>query len=343
MNWSAFTCILLILLSNSAFTQKIEIITSDFKTSIRGLSVVNEQTIWVSGSKGKVGKTVDGGKTWKWMDITGFEKNEFRDIEAFDANTAVIMSITEPAQILRTTNGGQNWKTVFEDTAIGMFYDAMDFADENNGIVVGDPLPGSNYIYRAYTRNGGAAWFRPKDDSLSISPVQKGEAMFASSGTNVAFLKSDGFLRNNKMWIVTGGSFSNLLSQNPISKTPLPIVQGKESTGANSIAYFNSKEFVIVGGDFANDKDSTTNCILSRDGGLSFIKPYRPPMGYKSCVVYITRTKLIACGTSGVDVSSDGGMTWDHISDESYHVCAKSKKGNTVFLAGNGRIAKLVW
>jgi photosystem II stability/assembly factor-like uncharacterized protein len=330
-------------LTQFSAAQKIEVLTIDLKSSIRGLSVVTDQILWASGSKGKVGKSLDGGKTWKWMDVPGFEKNEFRDIEAFDANTAVIMAITEPAQILRTSDGGQNWKLVFADTAKGMFYDAMDFADENNGVVIGDPLPGSNYIYRAYTRNGGAAWFRPKDDSLSISPVQKGEAMFASSGSNVAFLKSDGFLRNNKMWIVTGGTASNLLSQNPISKTTLPILQGKESTGANSIAYFNSKEFIVVGGDFANDKDSTMNCILSRDGGLSFIKPYRPPHGYKSCVEYISRTKLVACGTSGVDVSGDGGMTWDNISTDGYHVCIKAKKGNTVFLAGNGKIAKLVW
>jgi hypothetical protein len=52
---------------------------------------------------------------------------------------------------------------------------------------------------------------------------------------------------------------------------------------------------------------------------------------------------LVTCGTSGVDVSGDGGLNWKLISNESFHVCAKAKKGNAVFLAGkDGRIAKLV-
>jgi hypothetical protein len=330
--------------AQSSSAQTIEVLTSGTKTSLRGLSAVSDNIIWVSGSGGHVGRTIDGGKTWQWNIVPGFEKREFRDIEAADANTAIVVAIAEPGQILRTTDGGKNWKVVFTDTARGMFLDAMDFADETNGVVIGDPLPGTNTIYRAYTRNGGLNWFHPADDKNHISPVKEGEAMFASSGTNVLFLKSDGFLRNNKMLIVTGGTASNLLSQNPLAKKSLPIIQGRESTGANSIASFNGKELVIVGGDFSNDKDTTQNCILSKDGGLSFVTPNTAPHGYRSCVEYITRNRLVTCGTSGIDVSEDGGNNWRLISNESYHVCQKAKKGRFVFLAGgNGRIAKLAW
>ncbi len=336
--------VLLLVSSFVSFTQTVTLLTSGTRTSIRGLSVVSEKIVWVSGSAGKVGKTLDGGQTWKWMDVPGYEKREFRDIEAFDERTAVIMAVGEPGDILRTTDGGQNWKLMYSDTSAGMFLDAMDFADEDNGVVIGDPLPGSNAIYRAYTRNGGINWFHPKDDSLSIPPVQKGEAMFASSGSNVVFLKSDGFLRNNRMLIVTGGTSSNLLSQNPLQKKNLPLLQGKESTGANSIAAFSPKEMVIVGGDFANDKDSTQNCVISKDGGQSFFAPAAGPHGYRSCVIYLNRNKLVACGTSGVDVSEDGGMTWKLVSTDGYHVCGKAKRGNAVYLAGgNGRIAKFSW
>ena len=146
------------------------------------------------------------------------------------------------------------------------------------------------------------------------------------------------------MFIVTGGTASNFISQNPLQKISLALIQGKESTGANSIATFNDKELVIVGGDFANDKDSSQNCVLSKDGGNSFIQPNIPPHGYRSCVEYINRKKLITCGTSGIDVSEDGGMNWKLISTESFHVCGKARKGKTVYLAGgNGRIAKLNW
>lgn len=343
MNKTGFLSLLL-LLSLGSFCQSVSIVSFGTKTSLRGLSVVSEKIIWVSGSGGKVGKSLDGGETWKWMEVPGYDKREFRDIEAFDERTAVIMAVGEPGDILRTTDGGQNWKNVYSDTSKGMFLDAMAFADEDNGVVIGDPLPGSHSIYRAYTRNGGINWFHPKDDSLSIPPVQNGEAMFASSGSNVVFLKSDGFLRNNRMLIVTGGKASNLLSQNPLQKKNLPLMQGKESTGANSIAAFSPKEMVIVGGDFANDKDSILNCVISKDGGNSFIAPAIGPHGYRSCVIYLNRNKLVACGTSGIDVSEDGGLTWRLISEESFHVCGKAKRGNAVYLAGaKGRIARLTW
>ena len=157
------TAFILMLNVYSLSAQQIEILTNGPKTSIRGLSAVNDNIIWVSGSGGKVGRSVDAGKTWEWMTVPGFEKREFRDIEAFDANTAVVLAIAEPGQILRTTDGGKNWKIAFTDTAKGMFLDAMDFADEENGVAIGDPLPGTTNIYRAYTRNGGTGWFHPQE------------------------------------------------------------------------------------------------------------------------------------------------------------------------------------
>ncbi|HRN58348.1 MAG TPA: oxidoreductase, partial [Agriterribacter sp.] len=61
-------------------------------------------------------------------------------------------------------------------------------------------------------------------------------------------------------------------------------------------------------------------------------------------VEFMTKKKLVSCGTTGVDVSEDGGMNWKLISKEGFHVCRKAKRGRTVFLAGrDGRIGRLVW
>ena len=78
---------LFLILANYVFAQSpsIEILTSGTKTSLRGLSVVNDNIVWVSGSNGMVGKSVNGGKNWKWMTVRGFEKTEVRDIEAAKA------------------------------------------------------------------------------------------------------------------------------------------------------------------------------------------------------------------------------------------------------------------
>ena len=142
-----------------AQTPKVEVLTSGTKTSIRGLSVVNDNVVWVSGSKGTVGKTTNGGKTWKWITVKGFDSVDFRDIEAFDAATAVIMGVADPAYILKTKDGGDTWKVVYENKMKGMFLDAMEFWNDQAGIVIGDPIEGKTagqeerfFIARTLTR-----------------------------------------------------------------------------------------------------------------------------------------------------------------------------------------------
>jgi photosystem II stability/assembly factor-like uncharacterized protein len=85
--------------------------------------------VWASGSQGTVGRSLDGGRTWQWQQVPGYEARDFRDVEAFDADTALLMAVAEPACILKTTDGGQTWRVVFADSTKGMFLDAMHFRD----------------------------------------------------------------------------------------------------------------------------------------------------------------------------------------------------------------------
>src|SRR5664279_4418679 len=131
-----FILSLLLLICIHVNAQKIKIINTGTKTSIRGLSVVDDKTIWVSGSNGMIGKSIDSGATWKWIQVKGFEKTDFRDIEAFDENIAVIMGVDAPAYILRTIDGGQTWKMVYENKTKGMFLDAMEFWNDQSGCLL---------------------------------------------------------------------------------------------------------------------------------------------------------------------------------------------------------------
>lgn len=329
---------LLMLFCRNSFSQSIEVLQSGTKTSIRGLSVVTDKIIWASGSNGAVAKSTDGGNTWQWLIVKDFEKRDFRDIEAFDSNTAIIMAVAEPAVILKTKDGGKSWYKVFEDSTKGMFLDAMSFADEETGMVIGDPIKNKPFI--AMTVDQGETWMDPvRGDTSKLPTLFSGEAFFASSGTNI-------FIKRDTDYKLIGGFASGGMKSRFFTEKEnffIPMIQGKESTGANSVAINNNNEMTIVGGDFANDKDTTGNCVLSNDFGKTFIKPQTVPHGYRSCVIYINEKQLISCGTSGIDISDDGGMNWKLISAESFHVLQKAKKGNAVFLAGsNGRIAKLI-
>src|ERR1700754_1293912 len=97
--------LMLVSASLSVNSQTVKLLNSGSKASLRGLSVVNNDIVWVSGSGGSVGRSIDGGETWIWKTVKGFEKADFRDIEAFDKNTAIITGIASPAYILKTTDG----------------------------------------------------------------------------------------------------------------------------------------------------------------------------------------------------------------------------------------------
>ncbi|MBN8676011.1 MAG: oxidoreductase [Chitinophagales bacterium] len=331
----------LILLSLSGFRYrpdpKVQVLTSGTNTSLRGLSVVNDNIVWVSGSNGMVGRSSNAGKNWKWTTVKGFEKKEFRDIEAFDASTAIIMAVDTPAVILKTTDGGETWKTVYENKTPGMFLDAMHFLDQNTGMVIGDPI--NKKVFIAATQDAGESWQEWEESQRPVA--DSGEAFFAASGTNIRLFEK------NKYFMVSGGTRSRLFTNNNV--IDMPIIQGKETTGANSVAVFDegklkgSKRIVVVGGDFMTPGESKQNCYYTTDGGKSWNAPSTPPHGYRSCVEYLSKTDLVSCGLNGVDYSYNGGKTWKWISKESFHVVRIAKMGTTIFLAGNkGQIGKLI-
>lgn len=323
--------IFLILCSSFVSAQQIVLLTEGTKSSLRGLSVVNNQTVWVSGSNGTVGRTDNGGISWYWFTVEGFEKSEFRDIEAFSNTDAVVMSSGSPAVILRTVNGGEDWHVVFKDTAAAMFLDAMEFWNSQSGIVMGDPIDGRFFIARTF--DGGKSW---QNIPPALRPVAAaGEAAFAASGTNIRKLTLQEAI------FVSGGSQSNLFHRN--EKKPLPFFNN-ESTGANSIAIKNRKHFIVVGGDYLKADETNGNCFITEDGGRHWNPPQIPPSGYRSCVEYINSNTFITCGLNGIDLTIDGGKTWRNVSTNSFHVVRKAKKGTAVFFSGpNGKVAKWKW
>lgn len=218
LNRKLFFILFSILSAYSLRAQHIQFLTEGTHVSIRGMSVVNDKVVWVSGSDGMVGKSVDGGKKWVWSQVDGFEKSDFRDIEAFDDKTAIILGVTQPACILKTTDGGKHWKTILRDTARAMFLDAMDFNSPRYGVLIGDPVDGR--FYMALTHDGGDSWI-PVDTLPKERPyrwkAQKGEAFFASSGTNIRYL-------GNRKWaLVSGGENSGYYDFNDRYAIPLAM------------------------------------------------------------------------------------------------------------------------
>lgn len=317
-------------------TYKLEPLTDTGTASFRGMSIVSDQVAWISGSNGTIGRTIDGGKTWKWIQPKGYERLDFRDIEAFDGNKAIVVNAGSPAYVLLTSDGGVTWKETYKNTDSAIFLDGMDFWDENTGIIFGDPI--NNKMQLLKTRDGGLNW---QDVSGNLkAELASGEAGFAASGTSIRTY-GEGIV-----WIATGGTVSNIYRSDNYGYTwsvfKCPIWQGESSTGPFSLAVNDQKTGVVVGGNYLKDQENTNNVLLTLDGGETWIKPRQAVAGYRSGVMYVDKQTLFATGSSGTDVSLNGGYNWHKISDLGFNVIQKAKTGSLILLAGNkGQLYRL--
>lgn len=277
------------------------------KKGFRGLSVVNEKVIWISGQRGLVGRSTNGGKSFSWRRVSEYPKVDFRTLHAFDKKTAVVATAGTPCVILRTSDGGKHWDHVYRSHDTLMFFDGVGFWDKNRGLIFGDPIKGRMFLME--TLDGGINWTEiPFDDRPQLV---EGEAAFAASGTTIRTLP------NGHVYIATGGVKSRLWHSRDYGHHwevfETPIVQGKPSQGIFSMAWKDTLNGIIVGGDYLLPNDTLNNCYRTIDGGRTWIKPLVPTAGYRSCVEYSGNSDTyIATGTSGTEYTGSGDI-WVYI------------------------------
>lgn len=298
--------------ANSAAAQSWQAQASGTTAELRGLSVVDSKTAWASGTKGTVLRTVDGAH-WQAMQVPDADKIDFRDIQAFDADSALAMGAGPGAssRVYRTDDGGATWKLLTTNGYADGFWDGMAFWDKDNGILFGDPVKGRFQVY--LTADGGRSWREAKTTGLE---ALASEGAFAASGTCIAVAGS------RDAWIATGGAEqSRVFHSTDRGRTwraqVTPIPAGAAAKGVFSVAFGNPREGVAVGGDYKQPKLAGVNGARTADGGATWTPVQVAPAGYMSVVAPVpgTRSSWVAGGLAGSGVSRDGGRTWTALDD----------------------------
>jgi photosystem II stability/assembly factor-like uncharacterized protein len=109
-----------------------EIQTAPTTADLRGIDNVGKGIAWASGSDGAVLRTTDDGAHWQLCPTPpGAEKLDFRGIQAFDANTAIVMSSGKGplSRLYKTTDACQTWTLLFTNPDPDGFWDAAQFSD----------------------------------------------------------------------------------------------------------------------------------------------------------------------------------------------------------------------
>ena len=310
---------------------------SGVNASFRGLSVVNNSVVWVSGTGGTVLRTVDGGANWENVSVPNMDKTDFRDVEGFDKNTAIVMGIASPARFYKTTDRGQNWKLVYFDDREEVFFDGMSFWNKRNGIAFSDPVNGRHLLIR--TTDGGDTWEEIPADGIpeKLDP----EFGFAASGTGMP-VKG-----RNTVWLGMGGIKSRVFkSENGglnWSVAETPVVHGGQSTGIYSVAFKNKKVGIAVGGDYMNQAIQNT-MAHTQDGGITWHLPEKQTHQYRECVAHYRGNTFFAVGPSGFDRTTDNGKNWAphywEVKDLTALAFAKGSRGG-VAVGKRGQIYKI--
>ncbi len=307
---------------------------------LQAVSAPSETVVWVSGHEGAVLKSEDGGETWTRRSVPSLDSLQFRDIHAFDAQTAVILSAGPGAQsrVYRSEDGGGTWSLSWMNEEPEGFYDCLDFWDGRRGIAYGDAIEGGLRVL--LTDDGGRTWSVVPPDRLP--PAAGSEGGFAASGTCVTARPG------GQAWIATGaGDRPRVLRTTDYGATwsasDVPLVSG-EAAGAITIGFSSDDVGFVLGGDLAQADAYTDNVARSTDGGRTWVLKTPPTFAgavYGS-VLSGSPVRLVAAGPGGLAMSGDEAETWSLLDNRSFW--AVGGVPDVAWAVGpEGRILKLEW
>jgi photosystem II stability/assembly factor-like uncharacterized protein len=320
-----------------------DILPAPTTADLRGVSAPTPNLVWVSGTHGTVLRSTDAGTTWlPCATPPNAGPLDFRAIQAFDANTAIVMSSGKGdlSRLYKTTNACRSWTLLFTNPDKEGFWDALQFANMKFALLVGDPVPSPRSGHKPQivvyvTEDGGAHFKRWGYPTLEADPAMVGS--FAASNTSLVLTKQEDM--HGWVWLGTGGKHGPMIfhggyyadvvdldGTTPLADlrwepTTAPLAKG-ESAGTFSIAlkgqeslddrdWIFKAHLVAVGGDYLKPNDITGTAAFTTDGGQHWLPATTPPHGYRSAVAYSAPTHTwITVGPNGTDISTDDGRNW---------------------------------
>lgn len=308
--------------------------------SIRAIAPITKDKIWFAANNGRIG-FIDN----KSPKITSIKYEDtllnFRAISA-TKDAVFVLSIGNPAVLYKigfNGNEATNIEEVYVENGVHVFYDAIKFWDDQEGIAMGDPTDECLSIIT--TKDGGNTWKKLSCDHLPKTAL--GEAAFAASNSNISIYK-------NNVWIVTGGKkarvFHSFDRGNTWKVYETPIIQGASMTGIYSVDFYDDQRGIIFGGNWDHKEFNEGNKAITNDGGKTWrlLSNGRGP-GYRSSVKFIPGTNgndIVAVGSPGVSYSNDGGNSWVELSTEGFYAI-EFVNDTLAFASGKNKISKLIF
>jgi photosystem II stability/assembly factor-like uncharacterized protein len=137
--------------SSQANDSKNHLLVKDIHENIYGSAIISESEYLLAGSRGKIFRSEDNGKTWQ--EIPSGTRKTLYSVSFPDSKTGWIAG--QSGMILHTIDGGRSWSEQNSGTEKHLF--AISFSDTQHGCAVGD------WGIIVVTDDGGLSW---KDASI---------------------------------------------------------------------------------------------------------------------------------------------------------------------------------
>ncbi len=341
---------------------------SDTTVDLRGIESVGGGVAWASGTRGTVLRTEDGGYLWQGCTTPpGAGQLDFRGIQAFDENTAIVMSSGKGdlSRLYKTTDGCQSWKLLFTNPDQDGFWDSIVMADRQHGWLLGDPVHGSFVI--GETHDGGSSFSGFGGESSQGNGGGEGgleaggRGAFAASNSSLAHrtpTPSSAPCALPLLYFGTSGPDGAVVLRaagsppgcasgaRQWSRSVVPMAGGSSTAGVFSLALRDDRHLVAAGGDYRKPGSRQGTAAFSSDGGQHWQPAQTPPHGYRSAVAYDAASRAwIAVGPNGSDDSTDDGRNWRPLRPGPEDQPGSDRDWNALslpFVVGpHGRIGKL--
>jgi len=330
--------------------------------SLRGIHALGNGVAWASGSQGTVLHTTDDGTTWQTCTTPpDAEQLDFRAIQAFDAQTAIVMSSGKGdlSRLYKTTDACKSWTLLFTNPDAEGLWVALVFTKPSDGFLLGNPVKADDGQMRfAYfqTGDGGTIWHALHHGPKAYQATQAIPGATVSGASNSSLL-----IFGTKPTVITGGTRAYMVEElgavicDCIPQPPpdsiyhrlvsLPLAEGP-AAGASSDSGYNDRT-IVVGGDPARPNESwgTAAYPKSSEPFAAFVRAETPPHGFRSSVAHAALHTWITVGPNGTDISIDDGKNWHPLKSSPSDQPDADRDWNALslpFVVGpHGRIGKL--
>ncbi|WP_248574836.1 oxidoreductase [Flavobacterium sp. H122] len=324
------------LIKSPGYTQIVVDTLLNEKMSSRALAI-DKDKVWYGASNGKYGYiSLNGAADFSAIIEKENLKLEFRSL-AQTPESVFILSVANPALLYKIDKESKQISLVYEEKHEKVFYDAILFMNEKEGIAIGDPTDGCPSIIK--TSDGGNTW--NKLSCTGLPKFAEGEAFFAASNTNITY-------RNGKLFMVSGGVKSKFYVSADKGETWIgyetPIVQGKAMTGVFTSDFYDENIGIIAGGNYEKLEQNLQNKAITFNGGKKWkLIAENAAFGYASCVQFLPDTNgkcILTAGATGVFYSRDSGKKWQQLLPDKDFIAFRFIDNKTAVASGKNRIVK---